>query len=138
MARALTKSIPWRDARRLPTTDNFHTTTSHPPPSSFININYRQSHLHLARSTYLCPLTCSFSYPQSVRAVVVCLTTRPAEADCPCTSPSLTRARRLYLARCCALLLSSFLSFPYLQSQGCFFTTKARVGGHLFFAISPS
>jgi hypothetical protein len=82
------------------------TTTS--PPHYLHHSHSRQSQLHLKRSTYLTPSS-------------ACLRTQISASSCrrvphralqqrdrisPCTSPSLTRARRLYLARC---VLSSFV-----------------------------
>jgi hypothetical protein len=106
---------PWRDARWLPQLHIYNFT----PSTIFI--------YHLptfARGTSI--LQAQLTLPPHVLVFVPTISPSccrepyltPSEDCCPCTSPSLTRARRLYLARC--VLSSFFVSifiFPFPSSK---------------------
>jgi hypothetical protein len=132
MVRALTNSIPWRDTRRLPTT-TLHQQLLTPRPSSSTIINLRKSHLHLKRSTYLCPLKCLFSYPQSVPlTVVACFIARPAETDLSVYLSELDACQTVVSCEMYALLLLFFVlitSFFFLSKVRAAFSQTKSPGG---------
>jgi hypothetical protein len=130
IVRALTDSIPWRDARWLPTTtphlqlhilDHLHSSSS---STTFARANsISKDQLTLPPHVLVFVPTIS---PSCCREPYL----TPSEDCCPCTSPSLTRARRLYLARC--VLSSFFVSifiFPFPSSKvRAAFTNKSPGG----------